>query len=162
MRNELTAFAVMVLAGAVALPGGAQEKKGEGKETPLMFEPVDFPQYGGRSPDTEQGAKQKAKASKAKYDGKLVKVGGILHARGDAKGKKPYTIRVTFPLKRPMQDLASVFVDVDFRLKGAAPELKQTPKAGLIVVVVGRASVDAKGRLSLKDAKVLLTNTPPG
>jgi hypothetical protein len=156
----LTAFLGFFLVGN--LPG--QEKKGPAKEEVVIFNAEDCPIRVGPEivKDKVEDAKRKEAACRKKYHEKLVKVTSIVSARPAEKDKlQVYTLRITYAVERGNQ-FHSVSMDIDFIPAKASPELNQPSRSGLIAEVVGRCHVDAKGRLLLKEAKVLGTSVPPG
>lgn len=147
----------------VDLPG--QEKKDDpAKEEVVVLKPKDFPIRVGPEivKDKEEDAKRKEDACRKKYDGKLVKVVSIVTAKPAKKdGPQVYTLHIAYAVKRGNQFLPAS-MEIDFIPAKASPELHQPSRSGLIAEVVGRCHMDAKGRLLLKDAKVLGTSIPPG
>ena len=144
------------------LPG--QDKKEPAKEEVVVLKTEDFPIRVGSEivKDKEEDAKRKEEACRKKYHGKLVKATSIVTAKPAEKDKpQVYTLRIAYAVKRGDQFL-SVSMDIDFIPAKASPELHQPSRSGLIAEVVGRCDMDAKGRLLLKDAKVLGTSIPPG
>ena len=146
----------------------AKEKDGDKKDTAkdeiVVLDPNDFPIRVGPeiAKDKEDDAKRKEAACRKKYDGKLVKVASPIGARPAAKDNpQVYTLRITYAVKRG-KEFYPAEMQVDFIPAKASPELKKESRSGLIAEVVGRCHMDAKGRLLLKNAKVLGTNVPPG
>ena len=144
------------------LPG--QEKKDPVKEEVVVLKTEDFPIRVGPEivKDKEEDAKRKEEACRKKYHGKLVKVVSIVSKRAAEKDNpQVYTLQISYAVKRGNQFL-SASMEIDFIPAKASPELHQPSRSGLIAEVVGRCHMDDKGRLLLKDAKVLGTGVPPG
>jgi hypothetical protein len=160
MRMLCLALLTVALAWASFVPAPAQDKQEPGQEKAVKLDLADFPRVGVVL--TKEELARKLQACKAKYEGKLVRVGGYLFKKADARQKVPVnTLRVTgFYLveKRPI----ATHVDIDFVTARPAPELNQPSRSGLIVDVVGRATFTPSGRLLLKGTRVLSASIPPG
>ena len=142
------------------VPGTGQEKK----EAIIMLRAEDFPIRTGAEilKDNEKVAREKEEACRTKYHGKLVKVVSIVSKKAAPKDNPQiYTLHIAYAVKRGKEFLSAT-LEIDFIPAKASPELHQESRSGLIAEVVGRAHLDAKGRLLLKDAKVLSTSVPPG
>jgi hypothetical protein len=156
----LVAFLGLAFAGG--LPG--QEKKEPAKDEVVALDVHDFPIRVGPEAvkDKDEDAKRKDAACRKKYHEKQVKFAGIVAARPAANDKEQrYTLRLTYAVMGGNQ-FHSVTMDIDVIPAKASPELNKQSKSGLIAEVVGRCEIDAKGRLLLKDAKVMGTSVPPG
>jgi hypothetical protein len=163
MRPMLPIAAALLLTAA-ALPAGVGLDKKSLTEKSILFDPADFPIRSGPLADSEEAAKRKDAACRAKYDGKTVRaVGFLVRAKVDPAGKRSgYTLLAVYADVRDKDYPRPVQLEVDFATPAPVAALRQKPEAGLIVTVVGTAKIDAKGRLLIDSATVLDTNSPPG
>lgn len=161
MRAIFAIGLTLVFVAALDHLSAAQEKKET--EKPLQFSGEDFPiQKPEAMRDKEEDVKRKIDACKTKYEGKLVRAVGMVVKRPGPKDEPPvYTLTISCVVQRDKKYF-NFFQDVDVIPGKAAPELNQQPRAGLIAEIVGQGHIDARGRLVLKDARVLSTSTPPG
>jgi len=160
----LTLALGLAFLGLCTLSGTGQEKKEPAKEEVVVLKAADFPIRVGADiiKDNEKDAQQKEDACRMKYHGKLVKVVSIVSKRATEKDDpQVYTLHIAYAVKRGKQFLPAS-LEIDFIPAKASPELHQPSRSGLLAEVVGRAHMDAKGRLLLKDARVLSTSVPPG